>query len=324
MATKRFEYIDLLRCIACILVVVMHSPMPGIGTTGMVLSSVSLFTAPGVPLFFMLSGALLLPTSLSMGDFMKRRLGRVFWPTLLWTFFYIGLSIFTGRLEGKAILKSVFSIPFSPQGHGVLWFMYAIMGLYFITPIISPWLQRASRREVELVLIAWAITLCYPILKIWLTVSDGAEGMLYYFSGYVGYYLLGYYLHRWRPRISLPVIALLFVVPFGAAIGCKVTHVEVDFYSVFWYLSIFVAMMAVAWFSLVMRYVPLDVSPTSRFWKTVNSLSRFSFDIYLMHIFVMRTLLWRYLPLEQWGGDSDYPYQHPHPAHLLDSEFRLG
>ena len=34
--------------------------------------------------------------------------------------------------------KVLLSIPFATQGHGILWFMYTLIGLYIVSLIISP------------------------------------------------------------------------------------------------------------------------------------------------------------------------------------------
>ena len=56
--------LDLLRIVACVMVVVMHSPIPSDNSDGIILSSLSYFTAPCIGLFFMVSGALILPPQL--------------------------------------------------------------------------------------------------------------------------------------------------------------------------------------------------------------------------------------------------------------------
>jgi len=47
--------LDLLRVIAMMMIVLMHSPMPG-SASGVVLAGLSYVTAPGIGLFFMVSG----------------------------------------------------------------------------------------------------------------------------------------------------------------------------------------------------------------------------------------------------------------------------
>ena len=53
------------------MIILMHSPMPD-SAPGYVLSCLSYLTAPGIGLFFMISGALLLGTELPMGVFLKK------------------------------------------------------------------------------------------------------------------------------------------------------------------------------------------------------------------------------------------------------------
>lgn len=55
---QRDTSLDLIRIIACTMVVLMHSPMPTENANGLLLSSLSYFTAPCIGLFFMVSGAL--------------------------------------------------------------------------------------------------------------------------------------------------------------------------------------------------------------------------------------------------------------------------
>lgn len=61
MMKQRDLSLDLLRIVACVMVVMMHSPIPSDNSDGIILSSLSYFTAPCIGLFFMVSGALVLP-----------------------------------------------------------------------------------------------------------------------------------------------------------------------------------------------------------------------------------------------------------------------
>ena len=147
--TKRDIRLDMLRVISITMIVFMHAPRPG-SAPGFVLSGVSYLTAPGLVLFFMISGALLLGNSLSTKEFLKRRLSKVVFPTLFWTIFYLIYAAASSHgLDTKEMLTNVLSIPFSAQDHGVLWFMYTLVGLYLLTPILSKWLKNTSKRELS-------------------------------------------------------------------------------------------------------------------------------------------------------------------------------
>ena len=259
--------------------------MPDCGAPSLALTGISFVTAPCIGLFFMVSGALLLPTSLSMKEFYKRRLSKVVFPTLIWTFTYLLVKIINGSIT-VAMSSVVLSIPFSAQGNGILWFMYVLIGLYLITPIISPWLAKASKNEIELVLGLWGISLLYPILSRVITVNEGNTGILYYFTGYAGYYILGYYLNHYKPRVGIIASLLMILIPI---IACGISihlYQDLDFYRYFWYLSIFVVSMACGWFCLLSKISVREV-------RLLTVASSLSFGIYLSHILIMRSFIWK-------------------------------
>lgn len=253
MKQRNYNY-DLMRVLACIMIICMHSPVPSANANGLFLSSLSYFTAPGLCLFFVISGALLLPVRKDTKSFLTKRLSKVVMPTVCFTFLYLILKVVVG--EELNWLKSICSIPFSAQGHGVLWFMYTLIGLYLVSPIISKWLDNASKREEEFYLGIWVITLCYPLLSMLLDVNQKDTGVLYYFTGYLGYFVLGHYLNKYPESINLKKLIIPVVIAVAAPVACKVLHVEVDFETVFWYLSIFVAILCVAIY-VVLSKVPI-------------------------------------------------------------------
>ena len=53
--------LDLIRILACLMVVLTHSPLPSADEHSVLSAGVSLITSPCNALFFMVSGALLLP-----------------------------------------------------------------------------------------------------------------------------------------------------------------------------------------------------------------------------------------------------------------------
>ena len=160
---QRIVYLDVLRVVACCMIVLMHSPAPNSGVPGIIQVPIYFLTAGGLVLFFMVSGALLLPTNMATPDFLKRRIGKIAGPWLFWTVFYMAINIPESGLN-LAELDNLFVYVSSPGRH-VMWFMFALMGLYLITPILSRFIQHATRREVEFYLVLWMITLALPWLE---------------------------------------------------------------------------------------------------------------------------------------------------------------
>lgn len=271
------------------MIISMHSPLPEGGEDyGLLLSSLSYLSAPGIGLFFMVSGALLLPITESTFVFIKRRLTKIVIPTLIWTCFYLLLKIFFD--SHQITMREILSIPFTPQGNSIFWFIYVLIGMYLLAPILSRWLEKVSKREIEFYLLLWAITLCYPYLKLFLSINETETGILYYYSGYLGYFIFGYYLRKYALQINSLLMCALFALAILIPVVLKASQIEVDFYSMFWYLSLFVAIMSAGWFVLLMRNGNIS---NVRIRALVTNFSKCSFGIYLVHIFIMRRILWQ-------------------------------
>lgn len=275
--------LDIIRVIACLMIVLMHSPMPGLGTSGVVLCGISYLTAPAIGLFFMVSGALLLKKdmerSLDTRNFFRKRFSKIIMPVVFW-------SLVGWGLELCGVNNAELSI---------LWFMYSLAGVYLLTPVLSRWLSIADVKEVEFYLLLWLVTLFVPFAKRFIPVNESDTSWLYYFHGYVGYYVLGFYLQNYKGKgwlwtnigkVMWGIVLLLFSIVLPLALF--ILQIEVDFYRVCWYLSITVALQCVAWWSLVKRM--MKAATQLPVW--VGVLSNLCFGIYLVHILVMRNFLW--------------------------------
>ena len=78
------------------MVIIMHAPIPGVGAEshGPFLVLISYLTAPCVPLFFMVSGSLLLPCKKEVTaiNYFKKRIGKVAGPTIAFSLFYMVIN----------------------------------------------------------------------------------------------------------------------------------------------------------------------------------------------------------------------------------------
>ena len=140
--SKRIVWIDWLRVIACLMVMFVHSTEPFyLGGNGSLIESESdawwvsffdSFVRSCVPLFVIASSFLLLPLQYPAGTFFKKRAVRILIPFAVWSVFY---AIYWG--EPVSNLKDLlFNFNYA-AGH--LWFVYMLVGLYLIIPILSPW-----------------------------------------------------------------------------------------------------------------------------------------------------------------------------------------
>ena len=238
----REAWLDFLRVTACFLVMTVHATEPfylgGDGT--LVLSGadafwVSVFEGLArccVPLFVIASGYLQLPLRYDTWTFFRRRFVRIVVPMVLWTLVY-ALAYGSPVANFKGLLLNF------NYAAGHLWFVYMLLGLYLIMPVLSPWLEKVSAKELGVFLGLWALTLCIPFVReyaggmapmiyaadglpapalfpLWGEASWNPFGLFYYVSGFVGYLLLGVFVKRFVPegRLVRAVGWTLFLLGF--------------------------------------------------------------------------------------------------------------
>lgn len=276
----RVFYIDVIRAFAILTIVVCHGMM---GTVSEKWASfVGLFIG-SASLFFMTSGALIFPVA-KAGPFLRRRLTSFLPQFVIWSLIYVLLEYMSSG-DGAEATKQVGWFLFSPT-FSVGWFCYAMTGLCFFAPIISPWLAGAGKRAVEWFLLAWLLSGLIPVAQLYTYMRPLPEQLLGPFYGFMGYMVAGYYLMRW-PIFSRPRRERL---AFWAVAICVGVFIAGRFYfTLFKYgvhqpitydLSINIMLMCMLWFALCQRVRKAPRIVTA----AVTMVSVCSLEIYLCHI----------------------------------------
>lgn len=256
---EHYAWVDILRIMACFMVVLSHACDAFVGQfdTNRVafLSGVAIgsLMRASVPLFVMMSAVVLMPLRqpMTIGRFYIRRLGRlvvplVFWslalPVMMWAYYnHVNPTTENALLSAEGYTASAlwtklttwiinFNYDTTP-----LWYLYMLVGLYFVIPIIDGWLANASRKDVKLVLTVWVIAMLLPWIRmaapllgyvgnygnmgIWGECDWNPYGTFYYMSGFAGYIVLAYYLKKWPLSWSnkkmMAVLIPMFVVGYA-------------------------------------------------------------------------------------------------------------
>lgn len=280
--TNRNNSLDILRIVACMMVVMMHSPVPlDEGKSSPMLGAISYLMAPCNGLFFMASGALLFGRKLPFGQFLKKRLGRIVWPVWIWSMVYILIS----NSKIGEITEQMLWIPFyRTDACGYLWFMYALLGCYFLVPIVEPWLMKSSRREQEMVLGLWLAASFLPIITVYLNIPAFDEhSAWYYFGGFFGYFLLGWYANQnhftWKQIATAFICSVLLML-----ISYKQSGLGVN---VNCYLHPYVILLSFVVFASIKKLFA-QFHPKS---NILVSLSSCTFGVYLVHSLILNTFL---------------------------------
>lgn len=304
--TDRIVFLDYLRVIACFMVVMVHACEFYYCTeAGAILANdtdrlwVSLIDGAfrqSVPLFVMASSFLLVPLTTDATTFFKRRFSRVFVPFLVWSLLYAVVPVLTGSMSGD-IWERVTAILYTANmDSGHLWFIYMLIGIYLVMPVISPWINQVSKRGEEVFLAIWFLSTFTGYLRplttyVWGEVFWNNFHALYYFSGYIGYVVLAHYIRKyvdWSLKKTLAVAVPLILVGYAFTAGLFYTHslesTDYAYVEQSWYFCTFnVAMMTAGTF-LLLRHV----SYSARWLYTpVTTVSKLSYGIYLIHIFIL-------------------------------------
>lgn len=246
------------------------------------------------PFFIMISGALLLrPTREAepLRLFLGKRLRRVLVPFAFWGTVY-ALYLFRGELyfgTGPSWGRVV-DVIFYQDIYFHLWFIPMIAGLYILTPVLRVFTRTATRAEVEYYL---ALILFFNALHHFLPGVFIVKHFAWF--GYVGYYLLGYYLSAfpiawsWK-RIAYPLALLM---PLLTAYGTWWLTVHQGTYNetLFVYASPNVLLMTAALF-LFLKDFDWDTFSNRypRVHKAVLYMAEVSYGVYFVHPIILDVL----------------------------------
>ncbi|MDE6877657.1 MAG: acyltransferase family protein [Odoribacter sp.] len=336
--TNRIVWADVLRLIAILMVICIHcsdpfnvSPEARLNPEYNLWGSIyGAFLRPCVPLFVMLTGMLLLPVKQETGQFYKKRMLRVIIPFIVWSLLYNLFPWFTGVLGlNSSILSAMFPyagefpsqtfesclhnillIPFNFNTYTVpLWYIYMLIGLYLYMPFFSAWIKQASQKQIRIFLSIWFISLFLPYFQEYISEYIGGTcawndfGVLYYFSGFSGYLLLGYYLKdgiRLSGKntlvLSFVCLVLGYIVTYYGFRSMTaqegVTERQVELF--FLYCSPNVLLMTVAWYLAVQK---IKIKP-GVIRSALANITQCGFGIYMIHYFIVGTV---YLAIDRLG-----------------------
>lgn len=223
---ERTEYLDVLRAIAIVLVVVVHS-LGGFSDTSFgsevwwISNVVNTVTHCAVPLFVMLSGTLLLSGKYTdLSSFCKKRFSKVLIPFFTWSiiFFLANAFVLNKPLSADNLLFSFLSDIWTNNIVPVYWYIYMLIGLYTIIPIVHPWANKEGNESEVIVFIALWFLLLFGFSQEMIERYN-----LYWFTGYAGYLLLGFYMGRLNLELKRYkyMFLLLFIVSAGITIAGK-------------------------------------------------------------------------------------------------------
>ena len=159
-----------------------------------------------VPIFLMLSGALLLNRDIELGYFLRHRLTRITYPFI----FYLIVSFILSLFTDKGFSFNIFSN---------YWYFWMILGVYLSVPIINKFIQHASIREIEYFIIVFLLAAVFYQVVLFFNFDNYFN--LNFFAAPIGFLVLGYYLSIKEFNIDSRKLMLLMICVFLIATSMK-------------------------------------------------------------------------------------------------------
>lgn len=322
-------WIDWMRVAACFLVIMTHSCEPFyLGGEGSLIltkadavwvSILNVIPRACVALFVVASSYLQFPLHYTAGEFLRRRAGRILIPFLVWSVVY-------ALVWGEPVQNFKDLLLNFNYAAGHLWFVYMLVGVYLVMPLLSPWAEKVGKRELLVYLGLWLFTTLIPFIRqwaggaapvmygpsgipnpakypLWGEASWNTYGVFYYVSGFIGYLLLGLYFRKFVGKLSwgrtLTWAIPLFLAGFAVCNIGFLTRVWADSKGVFpiegpvglaalWEGPWLNDTFGVALMAIAWILVFRKIETGGRFYeKVLLPVSKASYGIYLSHLLVL-------------------------------------
>lgn len=214
---KHIAYLEVLRLVACILVVGVHvsafnlEQVPVESLNFKVMNGLDCLSILGVPLFVMISGALFLAPSyeITVKKFYTRKIPRIVFLYFFWLLFYNVVNFLENgivwnftNVKKQIVLESLLG-----KGMYHMWYLPMLAVLYLLTPFLKSF--AADRKKCMLfcalgfgysILLPTALKFEFPYRTIVESLYNQFDCS--FFGGYVTYYVLGHALHEYVPKLS--------------------------------------------------------------------------------------------------------------------------
>ena len=218
--TERKTNFDLLRIIACLMVILLHTAALKIyyyshlEVEWKIMNIYDSLVRSAVPIFFMISGAFILgKQNFDFKKFFKKNILKIIIFYIFWSLFYMvdTLDIYTII---HSPLKAI-NIFIDSKYH--LWFIRTLIGIYLIIPFIKS-ITKLDDKYIKYYLLLFLIFTVFKRTLIDLFPSKFILNRLFDlfdipFFSYVGYYILGYYImNKDTSKLKIRYIAPLFLI----------------------------------------------------------------------------------------------------------------
>ena len=288
---SRIIYLDLLRVVCTFAVIVLHtsgyawSVLPYSDSLWNYANLYDGFFRFSVPIFVMISGVFMLSdqTELDLKKLYCQKILRLVKLFLVYSTVY---AIVTNIIYSDAFHPSLF-VEQVVRGHYHLWYLYAIIGLYIITPLIKE-ITKSSRLTKYFLILAFIFEILIGTASaVFKTIDFNmifAKSYLFFVKGFTIYYVLGYFAYHnsINKRNVLYLLGILSTI--GTIAGTKLYSAYIGENSAVFYSFLSLNVFFQSWAIFVFfKEVISKIKFSPRVKDFIMALSKYSLGIYLIH-----------------------------------------
>lgn len=298
-------YIDILRVVACFLVVSIHVSADYMRNLLKQEAMFELWIAYtinttsqiAVPLFVLISGYLLLGRDIGLLSLFKKITFRILLPLFLfgslciiyWNWFYSLSQVITLSFMLHEFIKGPMMFH--------LWFMYMLAALYLLIPLLNYIVIHIQTQEIKYFFVLWLVFSIINSLKIihefqintWFLNID-------LITRYVPYFLAGALLKKLDIRINSIVLILVFIlmIIITLLLSVAISPDLNNFNTVLMDgVSPTIIIASLSCFLLIKNlFATVDVNANKFKCLSIYFLSRWSFGVYLIHPILQISILY--------------------------------
>lgn len=298
MRQKKEANLELIRLIAMIFVMAIHTqkkPFPTGTLPESILSSI-IFICNGW--FYMLSGQLNLSKHFENEydtlRFYVKRFITIIIPYVLISMIITLINYINTNDSFSFIywLKWSFADIMNTNSSTHMWFMYPLIGFILSTPLLAKGLQKMSNNELHIV---FAIGVIWNVFQVYICMDNNINFSYsgWVFSGWALAYFCGYYVYRVINDNNSKYLILAGIIGFCVTLLAK-WKIPDKFFNIY-DLSIFYILYTMATYYLMSKKVKIKNRNVS---SIVNFFARYSFLMYLVHFFINQNIIKKYLQIK--------------------------
>lgn len=293
--TKRYVYLDALRILAIMCVIFNHSGVNGFflytTTDNFIVQCVSIFISSfckiGVPLFFMISGALLLRKEESYKELFFKRILRYIVILIVFCFIHFVYRVHRGEISFH-IADFVRSTA-TGQIYMPYWFLYSYLGFLIGLPILRRMAKVLEKNEFLYLFLIYVIA--GGIFGILARTQVGSIAVAIPFTAdVIAYPLLGYFIVNRIEQTEYTVKNLLILIALAVVgLGIDVAVTQYDYHTFGGWseagLSLFIIFPAAAVFYAVKYFFDKKSLPTV-LENIICIMGSCTFGVYLLEGYI--------------------------------------